>query len=472
VRRLILLTLVLTGLLFAELGPAAYAAPAVQVKELNFVFLHGAGGNSGAMQLLSDCITAKLPDFIASYEANNPGIKINVDSLNRNYPNNVDINTWANNIASSIKTYFNQNNLILIGHSMGGKTALYTAAHNIGNLTNNIAAVVTINSPVKNLNKYYFTGGANYWQAAWYIPQDRGVLNSLSGYDASADGEWVGTNKHWLALTSAESSPLSKQFDVQGFDPLPRDMDDTIVPISAQYADGADVVYYGEYAHSTFTSDTIIASYLAEFILRYIFGGTIEYSVLADQGNFKHTAGWFPVSYRWDETTGESPIDHGTVLHKNNSFKWQEWEDIVGPISRSETSDKRSSFQTKLTSTHVLSALMEAHWLTANNKDDAQLYLRTRAAPLTTVRVDWNINGYQEVLGKLRDHYEVEITTGTPFTDIEDTTWVSDDPLDFRLQVKSKAEGPLRWFDASWRTYFREYFPRKVIDEMPITPTQ
>jgi hypothetical protein len=111
---------------------------------------------------------------------------------------------------------------------------------------------------------------------------------------------------------------------------------------------------------------------------------------------------------------------------------------------------------------------MEARWLTADNKDDAQLYLRTRAAPLTTVRVDWNINGYQEVLGKLRDHYEVEITTGTPFTDIEDVKWVSDDLMDFRLQIKSKAEGP-RWFEASWRTYFQEYRPRKVIDEMVIT---
>ena len=460
------MALILTGLLFAELGPTVYAAPAVQVKELNFVFLHGAGGNSSAMQLLSDCITAKLPDFIASYEAKNPGIKIKVDSLNRSYPNNVDINTWANNIAGSIKTYFHQNNLILIGHSMGGKTALYTVAHNIGNLTNNVAAVVTINSPVKNLNKYYFTGGADYWQAAWLIPQDRGVIGSLSSYDSGSDGKWVGTNKHWLALTSAESSPLSKQFDVQGFDPLPRDMDDEIVPISAQYADGADVVYYGEHAHSDFETDPVIASYQAEFILRYIFGGTIEYSVLADQGNSRHAAGWFPISYRWDETTGESPIDNGTVLHKNNSFKWQEWEDIVGPAS---TVDKRSNFQTKLTSTPVLSALMGAHWLAADNKDDTQLYLRTRAAPFTTVRVDWNINGYQEVPGKLRDHYEIEITTGTPFTNIEDIQWVSDDLMDFRLQIKSKAEGPLRWFEASWRTYLQEYRPRKVIDEMAIT---
>jgi hypothetical protein len=112
---------------------------------------------------------------------------------------------------------------------------------------------------------------------------------------------------------------------------------------------------------------------------------------------------------------------------------------------------------------------MEARWLTADNNDDTQVYLRTRAAPLTTIRVDWNINGYQEVPGKVRDHYEVEITTGTPFTDIEDVKWVSDDPMDFRLQIKSKAEGPLRWFEASWRTYFREYRLRKVIDEMAIT---
>jgi len=468
-KRVVLLVLVIISLLLFAVGPATHAATTVQIKELNFVFLHGAAGNSCAMQLLSDSITAKLPNFIAEYERENPGIKIQVDSINRCYPNNVDINVWANNIASSIKNYIHPNNLILIGHSMGGKTALYMTAHNIGNLADKVAAVVTVNSPVKNLSQYYFPGGASYWQAAWLIPQDHGVIGSLVNYDSSADGAWVSTHKHWLALCSAESSPMSKQFDVSGVDPLPRDMDDSIVPISAQYAEGADMVYYGEHGHSDFETDPVVASYQAEFILRYIFGGTIEYSVLDDQGSFKHTAGWMPVAYRWNDTIGEFPIQTGTLVRKNNTFQWQNYEDIVG---QSTISEERSSFETKLTSIPVLSALLEANWASVENVVDARLLLRTRAAPKTSIRVDWVINGYEEVEGRIRDHYEVEIDTGTPFTAIEDTQWVTDNANDFRLEINSQAEGPLRWFEASWRTYHQEYFPRKVIDEMAITPVQ
>jgi hypothetical protein len=32
---------------------------------------------------------------------------------------------------------------------MGGKTALYAVAHNIGNIAERVDAVITINSPVK-----------------------------------------------------------------------------------------------------------------------------------------------------------------------------------------------------------------------------------------------------------------------------------------------------------------------------------
>ncbi len=465
-KRLIVVTLALIALLGAGLSPAGHAAPAVQIKEVNLIFLHGMGGTSCAMQLLSDMINAKLPDFIANYEARHPDIKIQVDSLNRCYPNYVDINSWANNIADSIKTYSHQKNLVLIGHSMGGKTALYTAANNIGNLSDNIAAVVTINSPVRNLNQYYFTGGADYWQAAWLIPQNSGIIDSLSSYDASPDGTWVATHKHWLALTSAESSPLSKQFDVQGFDPLPRNMDDTIVPISAQYAEGADTVYYGEYAHGEFETDPVIASLLAEYILRYIFGGTIEYAALEGQGDIKHTAGWFPVSYRWDEIAGEFPIISGTITHKNDSFKWQEWEDIVGSDS---ITNKRSSYETILTSLGTLTGIMEANWIAESDTSDARLYLKTRAAPKTTVSVDWTIKGHVENQSKVRDHYEIQITTGTPFTYINDISWITENPADFRLQINSEAKGPLRWFEAAWRTYFREYRYRELIEEMAVT---
>ena len=452
------------------IGPSVQAAPAIQIKELNFVFLHGANGTSAAMQLLSDTIRLKIPAFITEYERKNPGIKIQADWLNRNYPNNVGIDVWANNIASSCKSFFHDNNLILIGHSMGGKTALYGTANDIGGLQSMVSAVVTINSPVKNLNQYYFTGGADYWSAAWLIPQDHGVVGSLADYDAGADGTWVGANKHWLALCSAESSPQSKQFDVSGVDVLPRDMDDRIVPISAQYANLADVVYYGEHAHSDFTNDPVLASYLAEFILRYVFGGTINYSYLAEQGSFKHTAGWFPVSYNWNDTIGEYPVEEGTLVHKNNSFKWQNYEDIVGLF---ESTQKRSSYEVERSSLPVLSALLGADWLSPEDANDNRLLLRTRAAPWSTVQVDWMINGFEEVDGRFRNRYEVRIETGTPFTSIDNVNWVSDDnTMDFRLDILSQAEGPLRYFEVTWKTFFEQYYPRQIINDMPVTTTE
>ena len=86
------------------------------IKELNFVFLHGAGSNICSLQLLADAITEQLPEYILGYEQANPSTKVRVDTLQRCYPNNIDIATWANNIADSInKNFPNRKNLILIG---------------------------------------------------------------------------------------------------------------------------------------------------------------------------------------------------------------------------------------------------------------------------------------------------------------------------------------------------------------------
>ncbi len=56
-RRLAFLITLALLLQFAFPGSAKSAGEsAVEVKELNFVFVHGAGGNACAMQLLSDSI--------------------------------------------------------------------------------------------------------------------------------------------------------------------------------------------------------------------------------------------------------------------------------------------------------------------------------------------------------------------------------------------------------------------------------
>jgi len=468
VKRILCLTVIVLGVQLSLLGSAQSATQSPpQVKELNFVFLHGAGGDSGDLQLLADAIEKQAPPYIRDYEETHPDTKVRINALARCYPNNVDISTWANNIATSIDEHFQKSNLILIGHSMGGKTALYAVAHNVGNLADKVSLVVTINSPIDILSKYYFIGGADYWQARWLISSDQGMLDSLAYYDSTQDGSWVGSHKHWLAFISGESAPLSKQFDVSGVDPLPRDMDDTIVPISAQYSEGADVVYYGEFAHSDFTTIDSVATFIAQQILRYIFGGDIECSVFARSGVFEHKAGWLPITNSWEDVVGELPAMDGTLIHQNKSFfKWQEWEDVVGEYT---PDSQRSSYQANLVDSFpLLTGLTESRWLTADNPEDYRLFLRTRAAPRMSVQVHWSVNSNVIMPeGTERDRYEIETVTGTPFTGINEASWFSNDQRDLRIQIRSKAAGPLRWFKAKWRTYAKEKIERKIIDEIP-----
>ncbi len=439
-----------------------------KVKELNFVFLHGAGRNGSVFQLLADSIEEQIPTYIQDYELSHPGIKIQWDTLQRSYPNDVDINTWANNIADGINKHFrNKKNLILIGHSMGGKSALYAVAHNTGNLTAKTAMVVTMNSPIKSLGKYYFAGGSSvldYW-GAQRLMSDRGVISSIVNYDSSQDGYRVGQNKHWLAFISAEPAPLSEQFDVGGIDVLPRNMDDTIVPIDAQYSDGADVIYYGEHAHSEFSETEEVARSIAEQILRYIFGEYIECSILAKSGTFEHGAGWLPKIDNWEDVTGEIPVSSGTLQHRNESYiRWQEWEDVIGEYS---PNDKRSSYQVNRLSFPLLTGIQECRWLNPDNPQDCRLYIRTRAAPRSRIQVEWSIQR-QGLLpeGVKRDHYEVGIATGTPLTNIGSVSWVTDDPRDLRLQISSEAEGPFRWFSAEWRVYIKDVRRKMLIEEI------
>jgi len=442
----------------------------IRVKELNFVYLHGAGGNICSFQMLDDSITEQVMGYILDYEQANPGTKVRVSTLKRCYPGYVDIDTWANNIADSINKYFHdKENLILIGHSMGGKAALYAVAQNIGGLADKVALVVTINSPVKSLREYSVAGDgsvSDYCRVAWF-GSDEGICNSVTYYDSSEDGKRVGQNKHWLAFISGEAAPLSEQFDVGGVDAWPRNVDDSIVPLSAQYSDGADVVYYGEYSHSGFAVLDEVAEFMADQILRYIFGGRIECSAFARDGTFGHKADWLLGTDYWEDVVGEVLASSGSLQHMNESCtKWQEWEDVVGKCS---PEDKRSSYQvSRVKCLPVLTSIKESRWLSPDDPEDCQLYLRTRAAPRCSVQVEWSI--YQQGLLPLeitRDRYEVEITSGTPLTGIRGVSWESDNPHDLRLRIRSEAQSPFRWFRAQWKVYYKESRQRQVIDEIP-----
>jgi pimeloyl-ACP methyl ester carboxylesterase len=462
---------------FGFSGATVSAANGPAVKELNFVFLHGAGGNPCGPQLLADSVLEQIPDYILKYQQANPGVEVKVNVLNRCYPSDVDVETWAANIADSIDNHFaGRGNLILVGHSMGGKSALYAVAKNIDNLAERVKLVVTINSPIKSLNKYQLVGGgsfSDFCRAGWLVRPDHGVCASVGSYDSSEDGKWVSQNRHWLAFISGENSPLSPQFDYGGFDPYPRDMDDGALPISAQYSDGADVIYYGEHGHSDFTLIKEVAASMAGEILTYIFGGTIECSVLARDGGWQHRAGMLLGTDYWQDIIGEVLGDSSFLWHWNSSYtKWQEWEDTIEYHPPTYENQLRSQFEAKRErSAPFFTKVKEVRWLSPDNPADCRLYLRTSAAPRNSIQVDYNI--YVQGLlpeGRNRDHYEIEIIAGTPMAEINQASWLNDNTRDLRVGVSSRAERPFRWFEAKWRVYYQESRQRNVIDEIPAVP--
>jgi hypothetical protein len=107
--------------------------------------------------------------------------------------------------------------------------------------------------------------------------------------------------------------------------------------------------------------------------------------------------------------------------------------------------------------------------MASDNVNDCRLYIRTRAAPRSTVRVNWTtLRQGMLAAGNARDYYEVKIITGTPLTSITGIGWATDNPLDLRISMSSQS--PFRWFKAEWRAYHRETCKRMVIDEMSSRP--
>ena len=452
-------------------APVVAAGPVSQVKEVNVVFIHGMGSCSSSTQLLSDAFEDQAKAYVTTYEIQNPGTSVQVNILQRSYPNDVDIDVWAANIADAVKKHFaGKKDLILVGHSAGGKSALYGVSHNIENLGDIVNTVVTINSPVKDLNSFYLAGGGS---AASYIKTrqlttNNSLADSLATYDSSADGLTVSKIGHWLALISSESAPLSSEFNVGGVDQYPQDMDDGLVPITAQYAPGADAAWYGDYGHSSFNQQPEVAAILADKILRYIFGVPLQTSTAGYTQTIEHHAGWLPYTFRWVDIAGESTGNTGVISHSNTSFfKWQEWEDTIN-ITVSDTKSKYSVLRSSLP---WITAVTAVKWLNPDDPKDARIVVKTRAAPRATVRADWEILQFLSLPnGVEKDHYEIKVTNGASLAGIRQAVWYSFNGNDPRVRVNSEAEGPFRWFNAEVTVFYRRQITRKLIDEFIAYP--
>ncbi|MFC1897830.1 esterase/lipase family protein [Chloroflexota bacterium] len=443
------------------------------VIELNFVFLHGMGSTPCNLQLLSDNIKELVPLYAANYKIANPNATIEVNILSRCYSGYVDINTWANNITDGINTHFgNRDNIILVGHSMGGKAALYAVANNIGNISERVAAIVTINSPVRSLSQYYVPGGGPMFEycRTTLLGSDEGVCTSLAYYDSSQDGAVVSQTKHWLAFISSESAPLSPHFDRYGVDTWPRNMDDGIVPLPAQFSEDADVVYYGEYGHSDIATIDVPSRFIAHQILRYTFGESIECSIVARNGSLKHEADWILGTDHWTDIVGGVLASSGKIEHTNDAFyRWQEWEDVIGDYTEG---DKRAYSHVHLSSSLLITNIKQVAWLDSANACDLRINLQSQTAPLTSIRIDWAI--YKSGLfspGEERTFYDIEISEGTPLTGIRFASWMSDEQNDPILWLWSEAQSPFRWFKAEWQIYQKEKRWGNIIDEITLRET-
>jgi hypothetical protein len=246
-------------------------------------------------------------------------------------------------------------------------------------------------------------------------------------------------------------------------------MDDGLVPISAQYATGADAVYYGEHGHSDFGDDPSVTVAVADQILKYVFGGTIDTSVEHSGGVFEHHAGLLPFTYRWNDRLGENVGASGVISHTNGSlFRWQTWRDLAGTCSPDHLA---SSYRASITSFPLFTRLGATGWVKPGDPSYCALAIESVAAPKSRVVVRWKIVEYRPLAeGIKRDHYEIKVIEGTPVVGITSASWLTDEPRDVRIGSNSQAEGPFRWFTAEFRVYFQRNVERNVIDEIPSHP--
>lgn len=240
---------------------------------INLVFLHGFASSSSAMVLVRNNVIAGLRGY---------QLKDNLGS----YPNNVDVKAWAFNIGQRVNVNFpgKEKNVVLIGHSMGGKAAVYAVAHNSWGIANKVAMIFTYNTPYHRLDRY---------QVNYRIPEgikggcrtilkvlgigDRGVCESLATYDSVQDAANVRARGIPIyALFSGESEPLSNACNrlfkgkvSLGLDLYPSDRDDGFVPLDAQVVDGTTGIFYGPFCHTDHTEPDV-AKTIANWIVARI----------------------------------------------------------------------------------------------------------------------------------------------------------------------------------------------------------
>jgi pimeloyl-ACP methyl ester carboxylesterase len=448
--------------------------------ELNLVFLHGAPGEPLSMGPLETALRDSLAPKITAYEQSHPGMNIEVNTWIPDLDNDESVSSWANNIATFINDNLpNKENIILIGHSMGGKSAIYAVKNNVGGLQAKTLAVVTINSPIEEMDHYVTTGGFSIWEnfcGAWFTLSghdtqtgDNGVCTSVAHHDSRDEAIWIAQNKHLLMFISGEDGgPNSTQCNSLIGDGLPRDQDDELFPISAQNVPEADVVYYGNYCHSALHDNSAATNFMAETISNYIFGDVIHCSVLVREGSYDNKADIYPGTDSWEDIRGDVLACEGSWIEETcNSIPTCSWNPIVG-CNPCPGGDERSYCEVSKDPSSDLSTWINTYGWESSDVNDCRIYVDAGAAYRNWLKINWRIYGKGLLpTGTPRDHYEVRvIDADDPGTGTSWVRWETSAPNDCRIRISSWAWSPNYWIRIGWRVYKNESRQISLISDM------
>jgi parallel beta-helix repeat protein len=259
---------------------------------VNMVFVNGWNGKATDM---ANVVTA-IGNDLAAYAQSNANTFVEYNYLNKDYGNNY-LADWASVIDQNIEDWdtsagARHKNLILVGHSFGGKAIIYAVDHT-SQLKDYTKEVVTINSPIKPLLYYYtilgmFTSEAVFitWVGAHILgfKMLEAAWDAMT-YDSTTDAQNIVSDYkiEWLAFVSGEEHPAEIGTDNWGspFSFLtllfPWDMTDGFLPMQAEFLPGvSDTVYYGVKNHCALGSDPDAYNTIAENIVNTLFGTTIE----------------------------------------------------------------------------------------------------------------------------------------------------------------------------------------------------
>lgn len=273
-------------------APPSAAAPANV--ELHLVYVNGLldppnyAKGEGTFSTLDKAITKELKAKLPAYEAANH-VKVTFDSkrinvytdLNGNVPTpGTDDGTgaqvatkWRSQLAAKLGKAFpnGEKNIVLIGHSTGGRVSMEMAADvggpsglvGFGNWgwKDRIAGVVSVHGMIDALGKYTTSPRVVSFELGCKAQKKSGWCEYAANIGAWPAADWVAKNKRSLVLTGA--------FDDCGF-PLWAETSDNALPLRAQGSPAsvglslaklqggeygaAHGIYYGDFCHDDITS--------------------------------------------------------------------------------------------------------------------------------------------------------------------------------------------------------------------------